>query len=101
VYQLAFSAPADGRREAVNLEQRGRLLFDASLSFHEIRRRYGEEPKVRVTQLTDVFSFETLLAEQPGLLPLFIIRGKSLMTFTAHMPPKPRAGDRVVSLTTN
>ncbi len=100
VYQLPFAAPTEGRREAVSLEQRGRLLFGAQMDNAHMVERFGETPSVKTTRLTKEFdyaAFQSLHGET--VLPLFLIRaGGEVALFTADAPPVPQAGDVLISL---
>ncbi len=100
VYQLPFGAPTEGRREAVSLEQRGRLLFGAGLDNAHMIDRFGETPTVKTTHLTKEFDYAAFQAlHGASVLPLFLIRaGGEVALFTADSPPTPQAGEALISL---
>jgi hypothetical protein len=100
VYQLPFGAPAEGRREAVSLEQRGRLLFGAGMDYGRLIERFGETPAVKTTHLTKEFDYAAFQAlHGESVLPLFLIRaGGEVALFTAENPPTPQAGEVLISL---
>ena len=82
VYQLPFAVPAEGRREAVSLEQRGRLLFGAGMDYAHMVERFGETPSVKATHLTKEFDYKAFQAlHGESVLPLFL------------MVREPRGGD--------
>jgi NhaP-type Na+/H+ or K+/H+ antiporter/Trk K+ transport system NAD-binding subunit len=100
VYQLPFDAPAEGRREAVPLEQRGRLLFGPEITFSNLTDRFWEDPVAKATLLTEEFDFEAF-KEMHGesVLPVLLIReGGKVVPFTVEEPPTPKPGQTVISL---
>ena len=100
VYQLPFGAPAEGRREAVSLEQRGRLLFEAGMDNARLAERLGEAPAVKATRLTKEFDFAAFRAlHGEAVVPLFVVRpGGQVLVFTAEGPPAPQPGEVLISL---
>jgi NhaP-type Na+/H+ or K+/H+ antiporter len=100
VYQLPFGALAEGRREAVSLEQRGRLLFGTGVDHVRMVARFGETPAVKTTRLTKEFDYAAFQAlHGESVLPLFLIRANGEVTlFTADSPPTPQAGEVLISL---
>ena len=100
VYQLPFGAPAEGRREAVSLEQRGRLLFGPGMDHAHMIERLGEAPAVKTTRLTKEFDFAAFRAlHGEAVVPLFVVRaGGEVIVFTADGPPVPQAGEVLISL---
>jgi NhaP-type Na+/H+ or K+/H+ antiporter len=100
VYQLPFGAPTEGRREAVSLEQRGRLLFGAGMDYSRMIERFGETPAVKTTHLTKEFDYAAFQAlHGESVLPLFLIRASGeVALFTAENPPTPQAGEVLISL---
>ena len=100
VYQLPFAAPAEGRREAVSLEQRGRLLFGAGMDYAHMVERFGETPSVKATHLTKEFDYKAFQAlHGESVLPLFLMRAShEVAMFTVDNPPIPQAGEVLISL---
>jgi NhaP-type Na+/H+ or K+/H+ antiporter len=99
VYQLPFQAPAEGRREAVPLEQRGRLLFGAGMTYPRLVERFGEQPALKATPLTAEFDYKALRARYgEEALPLAYIQpGGGVVLFAVDEPAEPRPGDIVIS----
>lgn len=84
VYQLRHGAPAKAGGEADSHGHRGRLLFAKELDFDELERRFGREPKVKRTKLTEEFGWAQFKAQRNGKVAvLFVVRPeKSLGVIT-------------------
>ncbi len=100
VYQLPFGATAEGRREAVSLEQRGRLLFGTEMGNDQLAERVGEAPSIKATRLTREFDYQAFRAlHGDAVVPLFLVRpGGEVSVFTADAALAPQAGQLLISL---
>jgi NhaP-type Na+/H+ or K+/H+ antiporter len=102
VYQLPFRAPGEGRREAVPLEQRGRLLFGANMTHAHLLERFGDQPTLRATTLTPEFDFDAFRAHYGDAAASLALlrRGGEVVLFTVDAAPVPKPGDVVISVVT-
>ena len=100
VFQLPFASAVQGRREAVSLDQRGRLLFGEGLTYMQLIERFGDDPSVRATHLTKEFDYaEFTTLHGDALLPLFVVNpSRQVIPFTIADPPQPQPGDTVISV---
>jgi NhaP-type Na+/H+ or K+/H+ antiporter len=99
VYQLPFATPTHGRREAVSIDQRGRLLFGESMTYLALHEQFGGDPTIRATRLTNEFDFDAFCKlHESAAAPLFIIsQGRQVNPFTVHDAPQPKVGETVIS----
>lgn len=98
-YQLpGDTLPAKGRISPPS-ELGGRLLFAPDADYYALSARCGRG-RVRVTQLTDQFSYDDFLAEHgERVLPLFALQPDgSLLVATTGKPLKAGSGARIVAL---
>jgi hypothetical protein len=100
VYQLPFAAATEGRREAVSLEQRGRLLLGPGATFAHLAERLGLDPAAKVTRLTKEFGYDAFQAQHgAAVVPVVLIKENGeVALFTADAPPLPQPGDALISL---
>jgi hypothetical protein len=100
VFQLPFTSSVQGRREAVSLDQRGRLLFGEGLTYMHLLERFGADPAVRATHLTKEFDYgEFTKLHGDALVPLFVINpARQVIPFTIADSPKPQPGETVISV---
>jgi hypothetical protein len=100
VFQLPFTSSVPGRREAVSLDQRGRLLFGEGLTYMHLVERFGNDPSVRATHLTKEFDFgEFTRLHGDALAPLFVVNSaRQVIPFTIVDPPQPQPGETVISV---
>lgn len=100
VFQLPFSQAVQGRREAVSLDQRGRLLFGEGMTYLHLVERFGDDPTVRATHLTKEFDFGEFTKLHPDdAVPLLLVnQAREVIPFTCADPPKPMPGDTVISV---
>ncbi|MCA9934062.1 MAG: cation:proton antiporter [Ardenticatenaceae bacterium] len=101
VYQL----PLGARNVAEKLQNkpshlRGRFLFNAQATYHELMKRFNDGATVKVTALTPQFTYEDYQAHYGNeALPLMLLNGRNeLLLFTVNDPPVPRPGHRLISL---
>ncbi len=99
VYQLSFAPQAQGRREAVSLDQRGRFLFEADATYTQLVERFGEDPILKATRLTKEFSYGDFQQLHRGdSLPLLLItESRVVIPFTILDPPAPQPGQTLIS----
>jgi len=99
VYQL----PAGGEEEekrAVSQHLRGRLLFAPDATYSYLAKHFASGATVRTTELTEEFDYDAF-KEYYGesALPLFLIdQGGKMTVFTADNPPKPKPGQKLISI---
>jgi NhaP-type Na+/H+ or K+/H+ antiporter len=101
VFQLSFAPRAQGRREAVSLDQRGRFLFQADTTYMHLVERFSEDPILRATRLTKEFGYEDFckLNGSDSLPLLLISESRALLPFTVVDPPLPQPGQTLISAT--
>jgi NhaP-type Na+/H+ or K+/H+ antiporter len=100
VYQLPFAAAIEGRREAVSLEQRGRLLFGLGQTFAHLQERFGDNPMVRTTRLTKEFDYEAFRRlHGDAVVPVCLLKeNNEIEFFTLDTPLTPLPEQTVLSL---
>lgn len=100
VYQLALPSSDSKIHEAVPLEQRGRLLFGADMTFDHLQEHFGQHPQVKKTLLTKEFDFQAFRATHGSdVVPLFILKPTgTVVVITADEPPSPEPGDILFSM---
>lgn len=77
----------------------GRALFAPDLTYEVIDDSIDAGATIKVTGLTETFSFESYKEHYGSRAwPLFIIEGKKLQVVVAESPPTPKAGQLIVSL---
>lgn len=100
VYQLPKEHESDHPRGKTTERIHGRLLFDKEITLSDLMDRYHEGWEFRKTNLTKEFGMEEL-KEHYGdcFLPLAVVRDSDrLLLFTAVEPPRPTAGDKLLSM---
>ncbi|MBM4071625.1 MAG: sodium:proton antiporter [Planctomycetes bacterium] len=100
VYQLPFAASADGRHEAVPLDQRGRFLFGPEMNYAHLQELFGPRPMVKKTRLTKEFDFVMLQAMRDDtVVPLFLLDSNGVVTvLTADTTPHAEPGQVLFSI---
>ncbi|HEX4000245.1 MAG TPA: cation:proton antiporter [Pirellulales bacterium] len=100
VFQLPFAQSVQGRREAVSLDQRGRLLFGDGLTYLHLAERFGDDPIGRATHLTKEFDFDEFTKlHGDELVPMLVVnQAGEVIPLTIVDPPKPQPGDTVISV---
>lgn len=92
VYQLSPGESAEGRREAVAAEQRGRFLFGKDLSFHKLTESFEAGATIKATKLTPEFDLTAFQKANPAGVPLVLIKDKGhveMATLDRPLGPKP------------
>ena len=99
VYQLPAGGAEKEEKKAVSQHLRGRILFSPNATYTSLARRFSSGAAVKVTELTEEFNYEAF-NEYYGdnALPLFLIDGVKLAIFTAENQPKPKPGQKLVSI---
>lgn len=78
---------------------RARELFASGQTYDAIDARLEEGQTLKVTKLTDEFTFERWREQHPAGLPMFLVDARgTLEPFTTDNPLQPRSGDTIVSL---
>ncbi len=100
VYQLASESDDSAPQKAVSEHLKGRLLFSPDMTYRQLARRFSAEGVIKVTALTKEFDWEAFIQRYGGTaVPLFVADpGGKLTVFTADNPPKPRPGQKLISL---
>jgi len=100
VYQLASESDDTAPQKAVSEHLKGRLLFSPDMTYRQLARRFAAEGVIKVTALTKEFDWEAFIQRYGGTaVPLFVADpGGKLTVFTADNPPKPRPGQKLISL---
>ncbi len=100
VYQLASESDDTAPQKAVSEHLKGRLLFSPDMTYRQLVRRFAAEGVIKVTALTKEFDWEAFMQRYGGTaVPLFVVDpGGKLTVFTADNPPKPRPGQKLISL---
>ena len=97
VYQLAI-----GRARAqdnISERLRGRVLFDADMTFRELNRWFDENARVRHTKITKVFNRKDFHQHHgSAAVPLFVASGRELRVVVAGEMPDAQPGDTILSL---
>ncbi len=100
VYQLPFSPASEGMYEEVPPEHRGRLLFDAQMTFANLNDSCGASPTLRKTWLSHEFDYAAFQAMHgETMLPLIVKKTDgSLQVYTVNELPNPQPGDLIISV---
>jgi NhaP-type Na+/H+ or K+/H+ antiporter len=102
VYQLNSDEEGAQDRGIVSPELQGRILFDSGATYSVLMDRLRQGAVIKKTNITDEFDYETFQRHYGGrALPLFLLTEKGdVRIFTAEHPPKPQAGQALMSLVT-
>lgn len=100
VYQLPpLSGEKDGK-EAVLRHLRGRYLFGPGVTYGHLASRFAAGAVIKTTSLSAEFDYDAFQGHYgKTAIPLFLIeQNGNLVVFTATNPPKPQAGQKLISL---
>jgi CPA1 family monovalent cation:H+ antiporter len=99
VYTLPDSGEVS-EKEMIAPAHRGNLLFQQDASYNKLASFIGKGAEVKVTLITEDFSFEAFLNQQDKkIIPLFVLDAKKqLEIFTVRETLHPKPGNQVVSL---
>lgn len=100
VYQLPSESEGEGHKRKVSRHLRGRLLFGPSITYTYLTARFAAGAVIKTTSLTEEFDYDAFQAHyRETAIPLFLIdQNDNLIIFTADNPPKPKLGQRLISL---
>lgn len=101
VYQLPpKESDRGGRKEAISMPLRGRLLFAPDMTYAELSRRFEAGYRVRTTNLTDQFDYDDFLNLHGNrAVPLLLINSLgNLRVFTTDQEVIPQPGETIISL---
>jgi NhaP-type Na+/H+ or K+/H+ antiporter len=99
VYQLPAGSEEE-EKKAVSQHLRGRLLFAPDATYDYLAEQFATGAAIKTTELTEEFNYDAF-KEYYGksALPLFLIdQNEKLTIFTAENPPKPKPGQKLISL---
>ncbi len=98
-----YSLPDSGEvaeKDMIAPSHRGYSLFQQDASYSKLASFIGKGAEVKVTSITEGFSFDTFLNQKgKQIIPLFVLDAKKqLGIFTVGEPQNPKSGSQVVSL---
>jgi NhaP-type Na+/H+ or K+/H+ antiporter len=99
VYQLPAGSEEE-EKKAVSQHLRGRILFAPNATYDYLTEQFATGAAIKTTELTEEFNYDAF-KEYYGksALPLFLIdQNEKLTIFTAENPPKPKPGQKLISL---
>ena len=99
-YQLHPESEASGCKGPVSPHLRGRLLFGPEITYSYLTKRFNSGAIIEMISLTPEFDYEAF-GKRYGdkAVPLFLIDEKGqLVIFTVDSPPKPKIGQKLISL---
>ena len=103
-YQLATEGASAKKHDDTDLPKhlRGRILFGDEVPFRLLSERIWSGAKIKITPLTETFTFKKYQAQNPDAIPLFAItEDKRLIVFTAEEAPSAQPGQKLVCLATD
>jgi NhaP-type Na+/H+ or K+/H+ antiporter len=102
VYQLWPRAEEKGRRGALAGHLRGRVLFGPRVTHDSLEARIAGGAVVKTTTFTDSFGIDAYRAHYgDSALPMFVVTETgALAVVTAEDQPRPRRGQKLMSLVT-
>jgi NhaP-type Na+/H+ or K+/H+ antiporter len=100
VYQLPSESEEKDRKGKVSRHLRGRLLFGSAITYAYLTARFAAGAVIKTTSLTEEFDYDAFQAYYgETAVPLFLIDSNdNLVIFTANNPPKPKPGQKLISL---
>lgn len=99
VYRLPASTPESGRKAVSSSVRSGRKLFAPEATFPFIQQKLREGSRIKVTLLTDDFTWNDFLELRNGdAMALFVVDGTSLTIADAATPLEPAPGQTVIAL---
>jgi NhaP-type Na+/H+ or K+/H+ antiporter len=100
VYQLPAEGEEKGGKKAVSQHLRGRLLFSSSATYDHLTKKFVSGAAIKITELTTEFDYDAFQAYYGDkAIPLFLIdQNGKLAIFTVENPPKPKPGQKLISL---
>ncbi|MAH22161.1 MAG: hypothetical protein CMO12_05060 [Thaumarchaeota archaeon] len=100
LYQLPSRSEEKGRKGKVSRHLRGRLLFGHDITYTYLTARFAAGAVIKATSLTEEFDYDAFQAYYgETAVSLFLIdQSDNLIIFTADNQPKPKPGQRLISL---
>jgi hypothetical protein len=100
LYQLPSQSDEKDHKGKVSRHLRGRLLFGSAITYAYLTTRFSTGAVIKTTSLTEEFDYDAFQAYYgETAVPLFLIdQNGNLVIFTANNPPKPKPGQRLISL---
>jgi hypothetical protein len=78
---------------------RGRILFGDDVPFRLMAERIWAGAKIKVTPLTETFTFKEYKKQNPDAIPMLVItEDKRINVVTSESPASPQPGQRVICL---
>jgi len=99
-YQLPSESEEKGDKSAVSPHLRGRLLFGSGINYTYLTKRFAAGAVIKATPLTPQFDYDAFKVYYGDTaVPLFLIdENGRLVIFTTDSQPKPRPGQKLISL---
>jgi hypothetical protein len=100
IYQLPSQSDEKDHKGKVSRHLRGRLLFGSGITYAYLTTRFAAGAVIKTTSLTEEFDYDAFQAYYgETAVSLFLIDSNdNLLIFTANNPPKPKPGQRLISL---
>ncbi len=100
VYQLPAGGEETETKKAVSQHLRGRLLFSPDATYNHLAGLFENGASVKTTDITEEFTYDDYNKHYgDNALPLFLIDSDGkLMVITADSQPKPKPGQKLISL---
>ena len=100
VYQLPSESDEKGHKGKVSRHLRGRLLFGSAITYAYLTARFATGAVIKTTSLTEEFDYNAFQMHYgETAVPLFLIdQNDNLVIFTVNNPPKPKPGQKLISL---
>ncbi len=100
VYQMAPEEAGASRNEAALEHLRGRLLFGSEITHRYLAYRFAAGARVKVTRLTDEFTFADFQARYGESAIVLFVKTASdeLRIPTVNVPLEPQSGQSVIAL---
>lgn len=99
VYQLPV-AGEEQEKKVVSHHLRGRMLFAADATYNHLAKQFASGAIIKTTDLTDEFDYDAFKEHYgESAMPMFLIdQNKKMTIFTVDNPPKPKPGQKLISL---
>ncbi len=100
-YQMGMENAPGKRHDEAELPRhlRGRILFGEDIPFRILSERIWGGAKIKVTPLTDTFTFKEFKVQNPDAIPLLVItEDKRVNVITSENPANPHPGQKLICL---
>ncbi len=100
VYQLPAAGEEAEGKKAVSQHLRGRMLFSPEATYNRLAGLFAAGALIKTTDITEEFTYEDFKKYYgDNALPMFLIdAGGKLVVITADNPPKPKPGQKLISI---